>query len=120
MSFCLYYGGRLVFTVSHTAVTIFLLAVCLLSLAALFATATTSSGPIHLDDEDAEELEIAEHCEHSLRTGGLFLDFLPISDAATRTSMSSPVKAVLKVRSPPRSPTSDQTTFPPLDPGTMV
>lgn len=102
MSFCLYYGGRLVLTISHTAVTVILLIICLLSLGALFLTASASTGPVHLDEEetDDEELEIAQHM--------------------TRTSMSSPVSAALKIRTPPRSPTSDQTRFPLLDPGTMV
>ncbi|EJD55520.1 hypothetical protein AURDEDRAFT_147960 [Auricularia subglabra TFB-10046 SS5] len=103
MSFCLYYGGRLVLTISHTAVTLILLVICLLSLAALFLTASASTGPVHLDEEEGyesdTELEIAQ---------------------ITRTSMSSPVSAALKIRTPPRSPTSDQTRFPLLDPGTMV
>lgn len=63
MSFCLYYGGNLVFSVSHTAVTLFIIAICVLCLAALFATASTAVGsPIRLDTdlESADDLEIAE------------------------------------------------------------
>ena len=126
MSFHLYYGGNLVFSISHTAVTLFIVALCILCLAALFATASTAlAGPIRLridtDLESAEDLEIAERGEWFFSPlCRALLEALMALVPATRTSMSSPVSAMLKVRSPPRSPTADRSTFPPVDPGTLV
>lgn len=101
MSFHLYYGGALVFSIPETALTLLLVILCVLCLAALVATASTaaSRGPLHLDTDLDDKDVLAEH------------------GSASRSSISSAVS--LKIRSPPRSPTT--ATFSSSgDPTTMV